>query len=93
MDKPIIIIKAKKHIKPEQLDFWAHVFTRQMHEGVMTIPDFFEVTVVNPDDFISEITEIKGNNGKNKVGFFQKVFKRKNKDKILEETAEKEQLD
>lgn len=58
MSDPIIILKAKRKINYQIMNDMRNVFLHQMKEGLMVVPDDFEVTVVNPEQLDCEISEV-----------------------------------
>ena len=65
MSDSIIILKAKRRISFFDLDNIRNVLLHQMKDGVMVVPDYLEVTVVNSEQLDCEIEEVEDESQRN----------------------------
>ncbi len=50
-EKKIIVIRAKKHIARQKLKDFHQLWSNQIKEGVVLIPDDFEFVALDPNTF------------------------------------------
>ena len=59
MSELIIVLKATKKLKLAELDMFRDMFLRQMKDGLIVVPDYFEVATVNPEQLKCQIEEVE----------------------------------